>query len=106
MPLTLTLTSQAVTWPPERASFPERAISLLLDEDSIASKFTTCLPEGFDAFLTAWDNTPLEKTGLLLIFSFNSTKEEARLKRHITADVTSDTKAYYSSVFSSHLLIL
>jgi hypothetical protein len=30
------------------------------NEDSLISKLTTNLPEGFDALLTAWDSTPLE----------------------------------------------
>lgn len=66
------------------------------NEDSLISKLTTNLPEGFDAFLTAWDSTPLEDRTFANL-QLRLYKEEARLKRRIAAEVTSDTKAYYSN---------
>ena len=65
-------------------------------EDSLISKLTSTLPEGFDAFLTAWDNTPLEDRTFSNLQQ-RLYKEEAHLKRRIAAEVTSDTKAYYSN---------
>ena len=53
-------------------------------EDSLISKLTSTLPEGFDAFLTAWDNTPLEDRTFSNLQHLLY-KEEARLKRRIAA---------------------
>lgn len=66
------------------------------NEDSLISKLTSTLPEGYDAFLTAWDSTPLEDRTFAYL-QLRLYKEEARLKRRIAAEVTSDTKAYYSN---------
>ena len=73
------------------------------NEASLISKITSTLPEGFDAFLTAWDSTPLEERTFSNL-QLRLFKEEARLKRRITAEVASDTKAFYSnrSYNSSH----
>ena len=65
-------------------------------EDSLISKLTSTLPEGYDAFLTAWDSTPLEDRTFANL-QLRLYKEEARLKRRIAAEVTSETKAYYSN---------
>ena len=64
-------------------------------EDSLISKLTSTLPEGYDAFLTAWDSTPSEERTFANL-QVRLYKEEARLQRRITAEVTSDTTAYYS----------
>ena len=64
-------------------------------EDSLISKLTNTLPEGYDAFLTAWDSTPTEDRTFANL-QLRLYKEEAWLKRRIHAEVTSDTSAYYS----------
>ena len=69
-------------------------------EDSLISKLTSTLPEGYDAFLTAWDSTPsYDRTFANL--QLRLYKEEARLKRRIHAEVASNTTAYYSQKSSS-----
>ena len=69
-------------------------------EDSLISKITSTLPEGYDAFLSAWDSTP-EDDRTFANLQVRLYKEEARLKRRLTAEVTSDTTAYYSQKPSS-----
>jgi hypothetical protein len=72
------------------------------NEDSLISKITSTLPEGFDSFLTAWDSTP-EEDRTFSNLQQRLYKEEARLKRRITAQITPDTKAYYSNrSYSAH----
>ena len=71
-------------------------------EDSLISKLTSTLPEGYDSFLTAWDSTPLEDRTFANLQT-RLYKEEARLKRRIAAEVTPDTKAYYSTKSYSHV---
>ena len=66
------------------------------NEASLISKITSTLPEGFDAFLSALDSTPLEERTFSNL-QLRLFKEEAKLKRRITAEVTSDTKAFYSN---------
>ena len=69
-------------------------------EDSLISKLTSTLPEGYDAFLTAWDSTPADDPTFYNL-QLRLYKEEARLKRRINAEVTSDTTAFYSHRSSS-----
>ena len=64
-------------------------------EDSLISKLTSTLPEGYDAFLTAWDCTPIDDRTFANL-QVRLYKEEARLKRRINAEITADTTAYYS----------
>ena len=70
------------------------------NEASLISKLISTLPEGFDAFLTAWDSTPLEERTFTNL-QLRLLKEEAKLKRRITAEISSDTKAFYSNRSSS-----
>ena len=74
--------------------------------DSLISKLTSTLPEGYDAFLTAWDNTPSDERTFANL-QLRLYKEEARLKRCLHAEITPETTAYYShksssAVHSSH----
>lgn len=48
-------------------------------EDSLISKITSTLPEGYDAFLSAWDSTP-EDDRTFANLQVRLYKEEARLK--------------------------
>jgi hypothetical protein len=64
-------------------------------DDSMISKLTSNLPEGFDHFTTAWESTPaadrtLSNLKLWLL------KEEAKLKKRLTSEITSETKAFYT----------
>ena len=63
-------------------------------EDSLISKITSTLPEGYNAFLTAWDSTT-EDDRTFSNLQTRLYKEEARLKRRLTAEVTSDTTAFW-----------
>ena len=62
---------------------------------------TSTLPEGYDSFLTAWDSTPAEERTFSNL-QVRLYKEEARLKRRLTSETTSDTTAYYTQKSSSH----
>ena len=64
-------------------------------EDSLISKLTSTLPKDYDSFLTAWDSTPADERTFSNL-QVRLYKEEARLKRRITSETTSDTTAYYS----------
>ena len=66
------------------------------NEDTLISKLTSILPEGFDSFLTAWDSTPLEERTFSNLQQ-RLYKEEARLKRRISAKITPETTAFYSN---------
>ena len=66
------------------------------NDESLISKITSTLPEGFDAFLSAWDSTPTEERTFSNL-QLRLLKEEAKLKRRLTAEVASDTKAFYSN---------
>ena len=70
------------------------------NEASLISKLTSTPPEGFDAFLTAWDSTPLEERTLTNL-QLRLLKEEAKLKPRITTEISSDTKVFYSNRSSS-----
>ena len=65
------------------------------NEDSLISKLTSTRPEGYDAFLTAWDSTPLDDRTFANL-QVRLYKKEARLKRRINVEVTSETTTYYS----------
>ena len=65
------------------------------NDDSMISKLTSNLPEGFDHFTTAWESTraadrSLSNLKLWLL------KEEAKLKKRLTSEITSETKAFYT----------
>jgi hypothetical protein len=64
-------------------------------DNVMISKLTSTLPEGFDHFNTAWESTPSpEQT--LANFKLRILKEEAKIKKRITSDITFDTKAFFT----------
>ena len=62
-------------------------------EDSLISKLTSTLPEGYDSFLTAWDSTPSDDRTFANL-QLRLYKEEARLQRRLQAAVTPEATAY------------
>ena len=62
-------------------------------EDSLISKLTSTLPEGYDSFLTAWDSTPSDDRTFANL-QLCLYKEEARLQRRLQAAVTPEATAY------------
>ena len=70
------------------------------NNDTLISKLTTNLLEGFDSFITAWDSTPLDERTFANL-QLGLLKEETKLKRRLVEEASPDTKAYYSNKSSA-----